>query len=71
MVFDQIRDADIVIIYNEKGKKIGYVGLNTAVDLGYAIALGKTIIFLYEPVDPGIRGLIEVLKNIKVIPREK
>jgi hypothetical protein len=62
--FEQIKNADCVVIYNKNvsnGKQIeGYIGKNTAIDIGCAIGGKKEVILVFLPIDVGVRGLYSV-----------
>jgi nucleoside 2-deoxyribosyltransferase len=63
----QIEKADLVLVYNKKQKE-GEIGINTTMDIGYALGKGKKVIFLYPPSDAGIKGfLIYCKERTKVI----
>lgn len=47
-----------MLVYNKK-EKIGEVGINTAMDIGYALGKGKKVIFLFPPSDAGIKGFLD------------
>lgn len=69
--FEQIEKADIVLVYNKK-KEEGEIGINAAVDVGYALGRNKRVIFLFEPQDAGIRALITYGKrNIEIVNPER
>jgi hypothetical protein len=59
--FEQIKIADCVVIYNKNvknGKPVeGYIGVNTAIDIGCAIGSKKEVILVFPPIDVGVRGL--------------
>lgn len=47
---ERIRDCDGILFVNEaKNDQKGYMGTNTLIELGTALALEKKIFFLYEP----------------------
>jgi hypothetical protein len=72
--FKQIKSADYVVIYNKNvrnGKPVeGYIGINTAIDIGCAIGSGKEVILVFPPIDVGIRGLYSI-GLIKVMSAEE
>ena len=54
--FRRIDDADLVVILNEKeGKE--YYGVGTMIELGYAVAKKKKIVFVRKPSDSNILSL--------------
>jgi len=53
--FQHIRIADAVFVYNPKG----YIGYNTTVEIGFAVALGKPIYALAHDEDIGRRILLQ------------
>jgi len=74
--FKQIEEADLVLIYNKSVKNgnivEGYVGINTSMDIGYALGKGKEVILVYPPLDDGIKGLysiglVKVMKEEEII----
>jgi len=62
--FEQIKNADYIVIYNKNirsGEPIeGYIGVNTAIDIGCAIGSNKEVILVFPPTDVGVRGLYSV-----------
>jgi len=58
-----IREADEVWILNEKWREarylVEYVGVGTALDIGYALALDKQIKWLHRPSDPNLIAIFE------------
>lgn len=67
----QIDKADVILVYNKK-KKGGEIGINTAMDIGYALGKRKKVIFLYPLSDAGIKGFVAfVRKNVKVVKLNK
>lgn len=59
--FYRIKTADVVYVFN----KDGYSGVSTTLELGYAIALGKTIYALSEDKEEGCRNVLfrEIVKT--------
>lgn len=55
--FNHIDRADLVVIRNQKNEK-EYYGIGTTVELGYAVAKGKKILFTQKPTDPNILSLM-------------
>jgi nucleoside 2-deoxyribosyltransferase len=67
----QIEKADLVLVYNKKQKE-GEIGINTTMDIGYALGKGKRVIFLYPPLDVGIKGFFTYCnKKAKVVSPNK
>jgi len=65
----QIENADYLIILTEaikEGKQIkGYIGINTAIDIAYALAKRKEVILTHQPKDSGIQGLYHYISKHK------
>ena len=59
--FSYIREAEEVWILNEKFTDCWreYVGIGTALDIGYALALDKRIKWLHRPTDPNLIAIFE------------
>lgn len=66
LFFTWIDECDVFLVCNGNG----YIGVNTAIDIGYALGRKKEVILLYPPEDAGIQGLVEV-KLLKVISKDK
>jgi len=60
--FRQIDLADLVVVRNEKNGK-EYYGTGTAIELGYAIAKGKRILFTRKPTNSNILSLMNNLES--------
>ncbi len=63
--FDQIEKADIIVINNEKNG-MEYYGIGTTIELGFAYARKKRIIFTKDPTNPNIRSLIIMMKKLQI-----
>jgi nucleoside 2-deoxyribosyltransferase len=60
--FDNIEMADLVVIVNEKrGQE--YYGVGTTVELGYAIAKGKSILFTKQPTNANAVSLTKMQRD--------
>lgn len=61
--FYRIKTADVVFIFN----KNGYSGTSTTLEIGYAVATGKTIYALSEDKEEGCRNILfrEIIKTPK------
>jgi len=60
--FKNIDNADIVIVVNQKNGQ-EYYGTGTTIELGYAIARRKKILFVRQPTNPNILSLIKIMIN--------
>lgn len=57
--FNNIDNADLVVIINEKmGQE--YYGIGTTMEMGYALAKGKRICFTKQPTNPNILSLLKL-----------
>ncbi len=61
--FDNIENADIVIIVNEKNKQ-EYYGIGTTMELGFALAKGKRIVFTRQPTNSNILSLLKASPQV-------
>lgn len=57
--FDFIKESNFIYVYNMKNDK-QYIGLNTAMEIGVALWLGKPVYFYTQPVDYELRELAKV-----------
>jgi nucleoside 2-deoxyribosyltransferase len=57
--FENIDRADFVIINNQKNG-VEYYGTGTTMELGYAFAKGKSIVFTRQPTNSNILSLIKL-----------
>jgi len=64
--FHHIDHADLVVIRNEKNEK-EYYGIGTTVELGYAVAKDKEILFTRKPTDPNILSLMNSSRRTRVL----
>ncbi len=53
--FDKIRDCDEIYVFNVKND-YEHIGIGTSLEIGYALALGKTIRFHKIPTDANIKS---------------
>jgi nucleoside 2-deoxyribosyltransferase len=54
--FEFIKECDVIYVANIKQGKT-YVGIGTAIDVGYAYALGKKIVFLRNPANSNMKSM--------------
>lgn len=60
LYFDKIRECDILWVANMKhGKE--HLGIGTAMEIGFAYALGKRIYFVEEPTDANVLSMTLLL----------
>jgi hypothetical protein len=64
--FDKIEVADIVVIINEKSD-CEYYGVGTTMELGYALAKGKRIVFTRQPTNSNILSLLKMYPQTKQV----
>ena len=65
--FENLKNADFVCIGNWNG----YIGNSTAIEIGYAKALGKEIIGLMPPKDESLRPMFSDYVHIERINDER
>ena len=61
--FDNIDNADLVVILNEKNGHEHY-GIGTTMELGYAYARGKKICFTKQPTNANILSLLKAFNKL-------
>jgi len=61
--FDNIDNADLVVILNEKNGH-EYYGVGTTMELGYAYAKGKKICFTKQPTNANILSLLKAFNKL-------
>ena len=54
--FELIKECDVVYVANIKYGKV-YIGIGTAIDVGYAHAFGKKIVFLKNPTNSNMKSM--------------
>ena len=64
--FDAIDDSNLVIVINEKSGQ-EYYGVGTTLEVGYAHAKRKKLLFTREPTNANILSLIEAHNKIEVL----
>jgi len=64
--FQNIDTADLVVIVNQKNSQ-EYYGTGTMIELGYALARGKKLLFVRQPTNPNILSLIRIIANVNVV----
>lgn len=64
--FDKIEVADLVVIINEKGGH-EYYGTGTTMELGYALAKNKKILFTRKPTNSNILSLLKMHPQTKQV----
>lgn len=64
--FDAIDDSNLVIVINEKSGQ-EYYGVGTTVEVGYAHAKRKKLLFTREPTNANILSLLKMHQQIEVL----
>jgi nucleoside 2-deoxyribosyltransferase len=59
--FEKIKNADALLVVNPGG----YIGSSVKIEIGYAKALGKKIIFLDKANEPEIQALADEIKPLE------
>ena len=59
----RIAGADLVFFANEKEGKI-YLGKGSTIELGFALAYAKTVLFLHRPEDDSTLAILEHYQNV-------
>jgi hypothetical protein len=65
--YDRLMDCDAMIVFD----KDGYVGLSAAAEIGAAHILEKPVFFLEKPEDDGIKSLLKISPNFKIVSEER
>ena len=58
--FKNIEAADSIVVVNEKNGQ-EYYGTGTTIELGYALAKGKRLLFTRQPTNPNILSLLKIV----------
>lgn len=59
----KISEANLVFFANEKNDKV-YLGKGATIELGFALAYGKTVLFLHRPEDDSTLAILEHYQNV-------
>jgi len=65
--YERLKSCNLMIVVN----KDGYIGLSVAAEIGAAHILEKPVFFLKEPEDDGIKSLLKISPNFKIVSEKR